>query len=171
MLPPGHIAGGFLAAKLASVWIPELSGVKYLCLASLFGFIPDLDFFYAFAKSHKLTIDEGINHRRFVTHAPLVYLVVFILWFWLFPTNRLIAITFILGTWSHFILDSVQGDGIPWLYPFRNKLYSLFRIYEFDYSEPKFFKHWWSFTKQYLKFPVATLEIAIIITAITFIFI
>src|SRR3989338_3782405 len=119
MLPPGHIAAGFLATKIASGFVPELNQPQYLALGAFFGFIPDLDFFLAFFKLKKFISSEKLNHRRFATHAPLLYLLLFILSYYLiFPQHPLTALAFILGTWSHFLIDTFAAEGIGWLYPF-----------------------------------------------------
>ncbi|HEV8601000.1 MAG TPA: metal-dependent hydrolase [Patescibacteria group bacterium] len=165
MLPPGHIAGGFLAAKIASHFIPELDHSKYLLLSSFFGFFPDLDFFFAFFKAKKFISREDINHRQFVTHAPLLYLVVFTA-LYSFPNLRLFAWTFILGTWSHFLLDSISSVGIAWLYPFTSKLYNKTWDSRIAISEQGFLKHWTTFVREYMKIFSFKAEMAIILVAI-----
>ncbi|MEJ0021138.1 MAG: metal-dependent hydrolase [Candidatus Doudnabacteria bacterium] len=165
MLPPGHIAGGYLAGKVAAIWIPQLNQPEYLALCALFGFFPDLDFFYVFYKKRKFIADEKINHHEFVSHAPLLYLAVFLAWFALFPQTWLVATTFILGTWSHFVIDTITTDGIAWLYPFSKKRFGLSPDPEIPLVDRKFWDFWTDFVKQYSKLISFKLETAIIVIA------
>jgi membrane-bound metal-dependent hydrolase YbcI (DUF457 family) len=73
-----------------------------------------------------------------------------------------------LGSWSHFILDSIQY-GIMWLWPFSNRTYA-FKDREVDYvnntGKDSFISYWWSFVKAYSQTLSCYLELLIIITAI-----
>lgn len=172
MLPPGHLAGGFLAGKLASIWVPELNQPTYLILTTLFGAFPDLDFFLVFYKKGKFIADDKINHHDFPSHAPLLYVAIFVIWIVLFPHTKLIAIAFILGTLSHFVLDTITTEGIWWLYPFSKKKFSLIRDPKISQHDDKFLDFWIYFVKQYSKLPSFKLEAATVVIAIlTFIFI
>lgn len=166
MLPPGHIAAGYLAGKLASQFIPELNKPEYLALTSLFAFLPDLDFFFAFFKLKKFISSSDANHHDYLSHAPLLYLLAFVICYLLFPDYHLVAITFIIGTWSHFIIDSISAVGILWLYPFNKKLYGLTLDRRIEITDQRFFPHWQRFVKEYTKVFSFRLEIALIIIAI-----
>ncbi|MBI2355608.1 MAG: metal-dependent hydrolase [Candidatus Doudnabacteria bacterium] len=166
MLPPGHIAGGFLAGKIASQFIPGFNEPQYLGLAAFFGFFPDLDFFLAFLKLKKFISSENINHRKFVTHAPLVYLLIFVIWYLLFPEQQLLAVAFLLGTWSHFIIDSFSADGVQWLYPFSKKSYGFSFDRKIEVHEQNFSRHWLQFIKDYTKVLSFKVEIILILAAI-----
>lgn len=167
MLPPGHIAGGYLAGKLASVIYPELNQPEYLALSSFFGFFPDVDFFLAFFKLKKLISSESVNHRKFITHVPFLYLLAFIIWYFLWPETRMIAVTFLIGTWSHFLIDTFAAEGIQWLYPFSKKLLGLKLDRKIVIQEQAFLAHWTEFVKEYTKRFSFKAELIIIITAIT----
>src|SRR3989338_11058321 len=106
MLPPGHIAGGYTAGKLAAWLFPQLNTPEFLVLAAFFGFFPDLDFFLAFAKSKRMIIDSRFNHHKFATHAPVLYFLIFGICYLIFPDYRYIAVAFIIGTWSHLLIDT-----------------------------------------------------------------
>lgn len=168
MLPPGHIAAGYLAAKIAGHFIPALNSPKYLALTSFFSFFPDLDYFIAFARTRKWIIDKQISHRDFPTHAPLLYLLVFSIWYVVFGQTRLLAWTFLIGTWSHFILDTFSASGIPWLYPFTNKRFGLTLDLRNLPSTENFFEYWLEFVKEYAKTAVFKAELLISVIALIF---
>lgn len=172
MLPPGHLAVGFLAGKIVSLAILEFNEPKVLLFTSLFGILPDLDFFYAFFKARRFITKEEINHRHFVTHAPLLYLAVFLVWFWLFPLTWIISLAFLVGTWSHFIVDTLGSDGIAWAYPFSNKFFTIGADKKLVITEQNFFKHWYSLVSNYcFKTRSAKFEISIVIITLFIIFI
>jgi hypothetical protein len=170
MLPPGHIAGGYLIARITSLIVPVLNNPLFFLLTSVFAFIPDLDIFAVFTKAKKFVLIESDagKHRRFISHAPLIYLAIYLLWLLLFPENSLIAHAFILGTWSHFILDSFAPTehGIRWLYPFSKKPYSFNLDHEFRMPEANFFKYWLSFVKGYTRVFSFKLEMVLIALAV-----
>src|SRR3989344_8336643 len=171
MLPLGHIAGGYLAGKLASIAFPELNQPLYLGLSALFGFIPDLDSFFAFLKGKKFTIDESIDHHQFITHTPIFYLFIFGFWYLLFPETRLVAWTFIIGTLSHLVIDTFASDGTQWLYPFSKKLFRFSSDPQIPHPDKKFTEFWLDFIKRYIKLNSFRLEIAfIVISILTLIF-
>ncbi|MBI4363220.1 MAG: metal-dependent hydrolase [Candidatus Doudnabacteria bacterium] len=116
MLPPGHIAGGYLTGKIASQFIPALNTPELLALTAFAGFLPDLDFFLVFIKAKKfVNTDESINHRTFLTHAPLLYLLLFVVCYLIFPEYRVLEFAFVIGTWSHIFIYTFSSDGIQWL--------------------------------------------------------
>ncbi|MEO8065656.1 MAG: metal-dependent hydrolase [Candidatus Doudnabacteria bacterium] len=166
MLPPGHIAGGYLAGKIASIWIPALRQPEYLALSSFFGFVPDLDTFWTFYKNKRMISTDRINHRQYFTHAPLLYLAIFLLWYILFPHSRLIALTFILGTWSHFILDTFSYEGIMWMWPFSTSALSILAPTKISIRSTEFFGHWLEVAKKYSRLGLAKAEAMLIIIAI-----
>lgn len=167
MLPPGHIAAGFLSAKIASNFIPALGEPQYLGLTAFFGFFPDLDFFLAFFKLKKFISSNDVNHRRFATHAPLLYLFLFTVYYLLFPDDRIFAWAFIIGTWSHFLIDSFSAEGVQWLYPFSKKLYGLPLDARISVKEQGFMAHWVEFVKVYSRVFSFKAEILLIIIALS----
>jgi membrane-bound metal-dependent hydrolase YbcI (DUF457 family) len=151
MLPPGHIVAGFLVAEgLLAIIEPSLTIQQtnaLLVTGALFGFIPDLDFFYAFLKARGFTIPgTKINHRAYLTHRPLFWLALaFIIFifaqseFW-----KLFAILVWLGTWSHFVLDSLKV-GVMWLWPFNSKFYAILSPGQKEDNQAKgFFNYWFT---------------------------
>lgn len=163
MLPPGHFAAAYLAGEISGLFIPELSQPKYLLLISLFGIFPDFDGFIAFLKAKRLIWLPEINHREFKTHAPLLYLAVFIAWMLLFPKSNLAAWTFIAGTWTHFFIDTFSPEGIKWLYPFKTRSYSFNLDSKMQIEPDTFGKFWGKFLKTYFKLRMAKIELIIIL--------
>lgn len=131
MLPTGHIAAGFLVAQgLLIVTEPSLTTTQTQALlwaGAFFGFVPDLDMFYAFFKSKSFTVPgTKINHRYYLPHRPMVWLALGILVSIFAPNQfwQLFGIVIWLGSWSHFLLDSLQV-GVMWLWPLNSKFYAL----------------------------------------------
>lgn len=166
MLPPGHVAGGFLVGKIVQYFFPQYSGSELLWWSAFFGFFPDLDFFLVFLKTKKFISNERINHRKFATHAPLPYLLLLVIWYLLIPKHQLVAVAFILGTWSHFLLDSFSLEGIAWLYPFSKKLYNKTLDTKIVIKKENFFEHWTEFLVKYSKLFSFKAELALISIAL-----
>lgn len=158
MLPPGHIAGGYLATyallKIAQPELPLQQIQQLLWLGVVFGFIPDLDIFASFIREKALRITERKNdHRRYPTHVPLLWALAG-LGIYLFATStfsRWVGLVLWTSSWSHFVLDSLQY-GLMWLWPFSNRLYALSDAGL--WFEPPvrrtFFGYWWDFVVAYL---------------------
>lgn len=180
MLPPGHIAAGYLTAyavtKFAGINLTQDQYTSLLVLGSFAGFAPDLDFFYAFYKVKALTIQNNqINHRYFISHAPLLWFIPALTVFVLTQSDfvKCAVVIFYLGSLSHFLLDSISGEGIMWLWPIRKKNYSLFSNQKINpVSEPNFVKFWFKFLAQYPKKLTTTFiaEILVITTALTILY-
>jgi hypothetical protein len=179
MLPPGHIAAGYLTSKvvISSLHYSLTSHqVKVLALLGTFiAFAPDLDFFYAFAKSKSFTIENDVViHRKFLSHVPLVWLLAGLAVFFLAasPFYKALGLLIWLCSWSHFILDSEWG--IMWLWPFKKRFYPFSEEYyqekyAFDNNpkEKTFFKYWWALVKSYYMSKSGILEIITILIALT----
>ncbi len=174
MLPPGHIAAGYLVAQeFISVTKPQLDPfhIKALLFAGMFlGFAPDLDFFYAFWKVKSFTIqNDEINHRHFLSHAPVVWLVAGFLIYFLSTSVffKSLGLLVWLGSWSHFALDSMQY-GIMWFWPFSNKTYAVGSIgKKTGLQEKHFIKYWLKFLHWYAKNLTLTFIAEIIIILIS----
>ncbi len=158
MLPPGHIAGGYLTAVVVlKVLKPELSPseLNTLLFAGAFiGFAPDLDTFVVFWKERAARLSSKTHHRRYVSHVPLVWLIAGLGVFFLAQSQqiKMLGLLIWLCSWSHFVLDSLQY-GIAWLWPFSKELYAL-RDVECELAVERrqpFFKYWISFVKEYWK--------------------
>lgn len=165
MLPPGHVAAGFLLARLVALSSANLANSTFFGFTAFFAFIPDLDFFVSFSRTRSLTITEAANHRLYFTHAPLLYLAIFIIWIILFPGSSLVAFAFILGTWSHFLLDTLSEAGIMWLYPFTKKSISFKTDKDFIPEGKQFLSYWIDFLQKYAKLFSFKLEIFLIVLA------
>ncbi len=177
MLPPGHIAAGYLTAKIVTGSLQYNLTASQINELSLIGaivaFLPDLDFFFAFAKLKAFRIDNKIvNHRKLLTHAPIIWLLVGLIIFFSASSDfgKALGLVFWLSSWSHFILDS--GEGIMWLWPFTKRFLPLptsyyQRKYEFKHKEYKsFWKYWFNLAvKDYCSF-TGIIEILIILTAL-----
>ncbi len=180
MLPPGHIAGGYIVSEIV------LHNLNYsfsyheanllLLVGIFFSFAPDLDFFAAFAKTKSLKIDNNVApHRKFFSHAPLLWLVIGLLTFLINsdPFYKTVGIMIWAGTWTHFILDSEWG--IMWLWPFSKKYFPFSEAYyQRKYTQGQdvdknlgFWKYWLEVARvEYFK-RHGFLEIILIVIALT----
>jgi len=179
MLPPGHIAGGYLVGKVLLNFLPysfaSAEVNQLLLMGALVGFAPDLDMFYAFnrLRGFRLArVDEyDNNHRTYISHAPAVWLIAGLAIFLLAGTSfwKTFGLLIWLGGWSHFILDSLEW-GVMWLWPFNKKeVYALAnKKYEARVHEAKGFVDYWLryLLEDYAKHFTFYLEILIIITAL-----
>lgn len=174
MLPPGHVAGGYLTAaiflKLTGPALTSHQVQQLLLMGAFFGFAPDLDMFYAFKKVKGFTIPKDkISHRTFYSHAPLVWLVLglSISFFATTTFMRYVGLIVWLGAWSHFVLDSIEY-GIMWLWPLNRKLYALKdRAIASNIPDTRFWSYWFIFLKWYSKRTSFYLELLIMFIAIT----
>lgn len=178
MLPPGHIAAGYITAKFV------ISSLHYNLTAhevnnlilwgTFFAFAPDLDFFYAFAKSKSLRIEnDKVIHRKFFSHAPVLWLMAGLAIFFLAatPYHKAFGLLLWICSWTHFILDSQWG--IMWFWPISTKFYPFSdehykRIYgtETPIAEKGFWKYWWTLTKSVYLNKAGLIEIVLILIAI-----
>lgn len=178
MLPPGHIAGAYLltSAVLTLTYppvSPEQMGIL-LAVGTFFGFAPDLDLFYGFAKNKTMTAsDDTFDHRTFLSHAPIFWLIPGVVLFFFMPDPfwKEVGLLSWLGSWSHFLLDSIEG-GVMWLWPWRKKRYALLPEGKgYVNSEKRFFPFWIGFFRWYIKtFVSIWVELGLIITAVFFVF-
>ncbi len=168
------MASGYLAAKVLLKVVPykltALQQHRIVEFGMLAAVLPDIDMFYAFAKVRGITFNDGgkTNHRAFVTHAPIIWLIGSAIWFALAPNpyQMTLAIMLLTGTWLHFILDSIDY-GIMWLWPFSTKVFSVANNkWEFVSNEKNPLKFWWGFMKAYSTKPTFYVEIALIIIAL-----
>lgn len=176
MLPPGHVAGGYLTTRLIlNVFALNISLADtqmLLWVGVVSAFAPDLDMFYAFYKQRSfIHPSQKVNHRAYITHTPLFWLSISgMIWF-LFG-NGLLALVVFLGGVSHLVLDSLQ-HGVMWLWPYSKQYYALRDSgIVLNNTETEFFSFWILAVKQYssrLKFTFFS-EIVIIAIALFFLF-
>jgi|GEM_PF-480458 len=184
MLPPGHIAAGFLTATaLIKITYPQVSGLELTHLlwwGIFFGFAPDLDMFYSFAKSKAFKTDPSKgSHRLYFSHAPVLWLLAGVSIFFILsdPFWKFVGLLLWLGSWSHFLLDSIQY-GIMWLWPLSHKVYSLFPVtnqagvdsHMQAAMRKSFIGYWLIFLKEYAKGLRISLSCEIVLVIVTFIF-
>lgn len=134
MLPPGHLAAGYLATKLSIQALlplyPQADQLKFWIVGIASSFFVDLDVFVTFLKiGRPVSGTKGVNHRMDFTHAPSLHvsiaLIGFVLSILISSSDlQLYAILYCIGTLTHFILDSTYY-GIMWAWPFSHKLYAL----------------------------------------------
>ena len=176
MLPPGHIAAGYLTAKaLLHFSHSNFSSAQQASLVwwgVAFGIAPDLDMAYSFykQKGYRVIGKETPNHRKYFSHAPALWLAAGLLVYFLATSlyAKYIGLLLWLASWVHFLLDSFDY-GIMWLWPLDKKIYS-FRNREvnFEIPEPKNpHGYLWSFIKQYSRVITFYLEILVVLSALT----
>jgi membrane-bound metal-dependent hydrolase YbcI (DUF457 family) len=159
MLPPGHVAAGFLTAQaLLHLTKPELTSVQIQHLvywSMFFSFAPDLDCFVAFAKLRSWWYKPGADgsiHRKFYSHVPLLWLVAALIFYAAAPTlyYKYAALMLLAGSWSHLVLDSIDG-GIMWLWPFNSEVWALRnRGMKGDIQASGFFSYWVKMVRSYM---------------------
>ncbi len=175
MLPPGHIAAGYLVGELVvhtlGINLPQQQKVQLVLWATFFGFAPDLDMFYAFFKERAFVINkEKIDHRTYITHRPLSWLLLGLI-IWVFAPShnwQLVGMLAWFGGWSHMVLDSIQY-GVPWLWPLNTKLYAMCDTgKKLRNPNTHFWKYWFEFVRLYTQhfFLTLVLEAVVIFTAL-----
>ena len=178
MLPPGHIAAGYLAAysllKLTGYNFDAQQVNQLLFWGMFFGFVPDMDMFAVFIRVKSFSVDANkSDHRKFITHTPLFWLIVGLV-VYLTASGlfvKTIGLLIWFGAGSHLFLDTIQ-HGIPWLRPFSDRLYALKdRGLSFSPSPSQrhnFFSYWLEFTWLYATKTKLSfyLELVIIVVAV-----
>ena len=178
MLPPGHIAAGYLTAKaLLHFTHPALTAVQQNQLVwwgMFFGFAPDLDNFISFAREKSFTVrdQEKNNHRQFLGHAPILWLIAGLIIYFTSSSEyfKTFGLLVWLGSWSHFILDSIEY-GIMWLWPFNKQKWALKdRGIDVKFEGKGFFGFWLNFMKFYITRWTFYAEIIILLATFIFLF-
>ncbi len=178
MLPPGHIAAGYLTAEaLLHLTHPALSSAQttnLLYWGAFFGFSPDFDEFVFFAQTKGLLVNPPAetNHREYYSHAPILWLIAGLLIYFLAASTyvKYIGLLLWLGSWSHFLLDSI-GFGVMWLWPFSRRQFALVSPGKKQHiAERNFWKHSWEFLKVYSRTATFYVEIIILLTALIVLF-
>jgi len=169
MLTPTHLAAGYLLGeRLASAAARsehnDVLGRRVLLFTMLFAIAPDLDLLW-FGVQHHWTItgDSAGAHHAYLTHVPLIYILgAAFLWLGASKFYRWLIAASLVGAISHMLLDSILiGWGIPWLYPFSNRLIGwniVTRLYRSEWGD-----HWLS---HYLVSPFILVEYAFIAVAL-----
>jgi membrane-bound metal-dependent hydrolase YbcI (DUF457 family) len=174
MLPPGHIAAGYLTGyallKFAKPALDSQQQTQLLWWSAFFGFAPDIDVFFVFFSTHSLLVagDKDVNHRKYFSHAPVLWLLAGLLIYFFAPSTYLkyIGLLLWLASWSHFLLDSIE-HGVMWLWPFSKKVFAIKNQGERTLiPEKNFFKHSLQFLKFYTTRVSFYLEVLIIAAAL-----
>ncbi|HAU07970.1 MAG: hypothetical protein UW46_C0001G0127 [Candidatus Yanofskybacteria bacterium GW2011_GWF1_44_227] len=173
MIMPGHLAAGYLmTVGIIKFFKPELdaSQLNWLLIwGTFFGMIPDLDAFYVFFKNREMTFKrEEVDHRMFISHAPLLWLVLCGLVIFISQDLfiRYLGIVLLAGVFSHFILDSLQY-GVMWLWPFKKDHYSIKNTdLKLGLVNDRFFNYWFRFIRCYYDKFTLTFWCEIVVTAV-----
>lgn len=128
MTPIAHISGAYLAIKSVDKLRSNLglNEKSALITGVLTGLVIDIDvFFYSSLR----------YHHNSPLHTPLFWLVVVLLMYVVGiyrKNNKLksLALSIFIGAYSHIFLDwiSTRGAGMLLLYPFSNRIFSLFPL-------------------------------------------
>ena len=165
MVLPGHLAGGYLVTlALVSITHAGSNGVftheqlnVLLIIGTLAGELPDIDLIRDYFEQRR---DEKhlIDHREYFTHAPSFWLAVSLV---IVTSGYVAGSSFtqyvgwiiLAGTWSHFILDSIE-HGVIWLWPLTNKKFRLLETPDsFIEGHPGTIPYYWRFiTQKYFKY-------------------
>jgi membrane-bound metal-dependent hydrolase YbcI (DUF457 family) len=174
MLPPGHVAAGYLVGRVLLNFLPSGLSVneqsQIIWWTMFFSFAPDIDMFFSFFRERKFIIQDtkGNNHRQYYSHAPILWLVLALCIFIATDSTyvKYFSLALLFGSFSHFILDSIEY-GIMWLWPINKKVYAFKKLSE---STPNlkttFLSYWWNFVKAYTRKITFYFEIIIILLAI-----
>ncbi|MCX6715863.1 MAG: metal-dependent hydrolase [Candidatus Taylorbacteria bacterium] len=176
MVLPGHLAGGFLATKLlffisGAIFTPAQTTILYV-IGILASEMPDLDLITFFFEHKSLKLQKTDSHRKYISHAPIVWLILSLL---IVLVGYIIGNQFtsyigwviLFGSWSHFVFDSIEY-GIMWLWPFSKHFYCLRTVPPEEIDDQKgTLGYYWTFIwKYYVKFWTFYLEIIIIMLAL-----
>jgi hypothetical protein len=125
MLPPTHLAAGFLIAHVTAPYFKKKTKKHHLLfvIICLFSILPDIDLLWAWD-----------DHRFNALHFPSFWLILCLALVVFGRLTRLkwlthLALAVFLGAISHLVLDSIGiFNGIYWLYPLINAKYSMLPI-------------------------------------------
>ncbi|MFA6463508.1 MAG: metal-dependent hydrolase [Candidatus Paceibacterota bacterium] len=173
MLPSGHFAAGYLVStalvKMTDINL-SISQVNVITIIGIFSAVaPDLDLVYYFIRKKKGKLNKNESHRFYVTHAPILWLILGLGIYFFGGTEfwQMVGLAVWIGSWSHFILDSIEF-GIPWLWPISKKVFALKRdIPETADHGTKIIRSQWDFIiNTYPKMITSFVEILIIAFAV-----
>jgi len=176
MVLPGHLAGGYLATKaIVAIFQPALNSSQVIWLyliGTLAGELPDIDIAWFYLTRIVFKTNSKENHREHATHAPLLWLALSLIiaaagYILKDIFVQYIGWTILVGTWSHFILDSIEY-GIRWLWPFSDKRLCFREVPDADIDAPKgSLSYYWEFvTGHYPRRLTFCAEIIVVVVAI-----
>ena len=174
MLWIGHLALGYLATKLFlvnSLLTLSTSEINILILLGMLAaLLPDLDLIPFFLKHRSMKLQKNKSHRRIWSHAPLLWAFILIIGAF-FTTSTFaffICLAILIGSWSHFIGDSIEY-GVYWLWPFSSQKFYLHKARGTEplEKETSVTHYYTTFIKKvYIKNWTFYIEILIIIAAL-----
>lgn len=130
MKPLGHLAGGFLTARLLlNIIKPEPKDrVPLLALGTLAGILPDLDGAYHVVRTRSLAFGEDYDHHRWLSHTfPFYWLPGGLLLLWAKrserPRLKQAALVATASATTHLLQDGVgSGTGLMWAWPISRRM-------------------------------------------------
>lgn len=173
MLPPGHIAAGYLTAygvlHLSNGALTPTEANLVLIAGAILGTLPDIDFIPFFLSRKSMRFTDEDSHRRYFTHAPILWLILGLIIALAAPNAfiRALGLLIWLAPWGHFVGDSIEY-GVRWFWPFSKRYFSLGDYPNRDLkSEKTLVRHYWGILKIYSRksrtFP---LEIVLVLSAL-----
>lgn len=148
MTQGGHIGASLVLACAVERLVFRITpGPELLILGAALGNLPDLDAVAAPLVGHRFG-QQRLNHHRFVTHTPILYLLLTALVALFSPpwAVRLGSLTLF-----HLVLDSWHtDDGVMWLWPFSTRQLSLW-----PYPAHAGGLYGWEFYRRHLRRPLA----------------
>jgi hypothetical protein len=179
MVLPGHLSGGYLATTALLSLAPWSFSTNELItlyiIGTIAGEIPDIDLFAFYFEKKKNNNSFHSNHREYITHLPTFWITISLLisLFGLIISSTFtlaLGFVFLVGTISHFILDSIDY-GIAWLAPLSSKRFYLFPMKLIKEDQEHVvtggISYYWNYLKgTYLKQATFYAEILITIVAI-----
>lgn len=154
MVLPGHLAGGYLATRallsLSHAAFTPTQITALLIIGTLAGDGPDIDLLWFSFKHRILRIEEEDDHREYITHAPIFWLVLSLIIVGIgylagSQFTEFIGWAILGGSWSHLIFDSIEY-GVIWLWPFSKKRYCLRNVTEpEDLGEQGSIRRYWNY--------------------------
>lgn len=130
-----HIAAGAVVG-LAAAWLMQQRGLNISSAEAYFvggmgalgGLIPDIDIptskLGSKLKPLSSVIKVVFGHRS-ITHAPVVYIALGLLFYKL---GTWCGLVFCIGALSHLLLDALNKKGIPLLYPLSKKHFRIAKL-------------------------------------------
>ncbi|MBM3257231.1 MAG: metal-dependent hydrolase [Candidatus Liptonbacteria bacterium] len=156
MLPPGHLAAGFLTSygllKLSNVAFTPTEAGFILLAGTILGAIPDIDFIPFFSSRKSMRFTDSDTHRRYITHAPIIWLTIGLITALIAPNSFIwvLGLLIWLAPWSHFMGDSLEF-GVRWLWPLSNRYFALGKYPDRDLATEKtLIRHYWGIIRAYM---------------------
>lgn len=174
MLIFGHAAAGYLITYfLIEIFHTTLLTSSQIDMLFVIGIItailPDLDIFFMFIKYKSIKLQRNDSHRKNILHTLPFWILISMLIFVTTPTffGLYISLVVFFGALTHLLGDSITY-GIMWLWPFNNKLYSIYKIEieKINMGQSNASYYWKFFTQIYIKNLTFYLELILVVIAL-----